>query len=97
MLRKEFWFLQIEWEIMNYNWQEHQKFISLRACLYFNSSVTHRLRAKSFLLCNVGSCPAGLLFEVVLQTFGKDARHLAQECKSRNLLSECAKRNFKLS
>lgn len=39
MLRKEFWFLQIEWEIMNYNWQEHQKFISLRACLYFNSSV----------------------------------------------------------
>lgn len=66
-------------------------------CLYINSSINHRLRAKSFLLCNVGSCPAGLLFDVVLQTFGKDARHLAQECKSRNLLSECAKRNFKLS
>lgn len=58
MLRKEFWFLQIEWEIMNYNWQEHQKFISLRACLCFYSSVTHRLRAKSFFIVQCGFMPS---------------------------------------
>ena len=34
MLREEFWFLQIEWEIMNYNWQEHQKFIGLLAPVF---------------------------------------------------------------